>query len=181
MEESKERMAAFYGQALERVQEGWKKLTQDDPRFSAAAKARTLMALLALFSILLPWVRLDGYTQTMAGSELLAFAFTSPERAAMFRSAPLGAIALLLIPFVLALSSIYAFFKSLEGQHTLGASIMGAALPLIMLFLAQTLTATGSTRIIGVSIPNPGIITMVLCNVGLIIHSLYEGPRGGQQ
>ena len=140
---------------------------------SRATQIRTIVALLALCSMFLPaWVRLDGYSSSMNGAELLAFTFTSPERGAMFRTALLGSVALLFIPLAVAVTAAYSFVKNIQGEFPIAANLALIALPIVMLFLAQTLTASDQPRLAWVTIPKPGIILMVLCNAGLLAHSL---------
>ena len=159
--------------AMRKLDNLWASLSRDDPNFSRVLQVRTLTALLALVSMMLPWVRLDGYTESMTGAELLAFAFTSPERGAMFRTVPLGAIALLLVPLTVAATAVYSFVKNIQGEFTVGPNLALIALPIVMLFLGQALTATDQPRLAWATLPKPGIILMVLCNVGLLAHSLH--------
>ena len=95
----------------------------------------------------------------------------------MFRAAPLGAIALLLIPFVLTITACYNFLKNLEGEHPLGASVISLTMPPLMLFLAQTLTASNQPHALGITIPNSGVIIMMVCNLGLLAQTLNNGPK----
>ena len=53
-------------ESLEQVKEKLKSL--DDPNFDQAAQMRMLVGLMALASMLLPWIRLDGYSETMNGA-----------------------------------------------------------------------------------------------------------------
>ena len=53
---------------LEQVKEKLKSL--DDPNFDQATQVRTLVGLMALASMLLPWIRLDGYSETMNGAQI---------------------------------------------------------------------------------------------------------------
>ena len=156
------------------------RLTREEPGFDHVTTARSIIALAALISILMPWAMLDGYSETMSGAELLAFAFTSAERGAMFRAAPLGAAALLLIPFVLTITASYNLLKNLEGERPMGASLLSLTLPALMLFLAQTLTASNQPQVFGITIPDAGITVMMVCNLGLTVHTLHEGTNGKQ-
>ena len=150
----------------------WDNLTKGDPDFDQVTQVRTLVALLALCSMFLPWVRLDGYSSSVNGAELLAFAFTSPERGAMFRIAPLGAAALLFVPLAVTATAVYNFVKNIQGKLTIGPNVALIMLPVLMLFLGQALTASDQPRLAGITIPNPGGILMILCNMGLLAHSL---------
>ena len=67
-------------------------LRSNDPKFDDTARARTLAALAALISMFLPWVWLDGDNSALNGAELLAYAFTSPERRAMIQTSLLGSL-----------------------------------------------------------------------------------------
>ena len=164
--------------AMRKLDTLWASLSRDDPDFGRAVQVRTLAALLALFSMMLPWVRLDGYTESMTGAELLAFAFTSPERGAMFRTVPLGAIALLLVPLAAAATAVYSFVKNVQGEHPIAANLALIFLPIVMLFFGQALTASDQPRLVWVSIPRPGIILMIACNAGLLAHSLHVESQG---
>ena len=163
--------------AKENLARLWDKTNEGSPEFDRAAQVRTLVALMALCSMLLPWTRLDGYTNPMTGADLIAFAFTSPERGAMFRLMPLGALALLFIPLVTTITAIYVFAKSVEGEHPVMANIMAITLPVVMLYLAQTLTGSDQPQLFWITIPKLGIITLILCNTALIGLTIIIGSQ----
>ena len=55
----------------------------DQNEVTKTTQARAIVALIAIAGMFLPWVWLDGDTSPMNAAQLLAYAFTNPERGAM--------------------------------------------------------------------------------------------------
>ena len=89
----------------EKLKYRWQSLQR--PTLDQIALARVLVALIALAEMLLPWAKLDGYAETMSGAELMAFAFTSPERGSIFAVSKLGALSVLLAPALVPVANLY--------------------------------------------------------------------------
>ena len=100
-------------ESLEQVKEKLKSL--EEPNFDQATQVRTLVGLMALASMLLPWIRIDGYSETMNGAEMIAYAFTDPGRASIFGISKLGTLAILLVPIIALAAGAYGFFSWPRG------------------------------------------------------------------
>ena len=149
-------------------------LRSGDPKFDDTARVRTLAALAALISMFLPWVWLDGDNSALNGAELLAYAFTGPERGAMIRTSILGSLGLLFIPLVVAVLAVYGFFKTIAGEYPLTTYAAAAALPILMLVMARSVTSSDQISITGIPLPEWGVVLMVACQAGLFIHGLLH-------
>ena len=113
-------------QTMQRFKE---KLQSNDATLDNTTRIRAAAALIALFSMLVPWVWMDGDKSALSGSDLLAYAFTSDERGALFRTSILGALGLFFVPPIVAVLTIYGFAKTIMGEYPLMANLMGALLP----------------------------------------------------
>ncbi len=149
-------------------------LRSNDPKFDDTARARTLAALAALISMFLPWVWLDGDNSALNGAELLAYAFTSPERRAMIQTSLLGSLGILFIPLTVAVLAVYGFLKTSAGEYPLTTYAAAAALPVLMLVMARSVTSSDQPAIAGVTLPEWGVVLMVGCQAGLFIHGLLN-------
>ena len=145
-----------------------------DPSFNNETMIRTLIAIGALASMFLPWAVLDGKDSSLRGSELLAYAFTSPERGAMFRTSFLGTMGLLFIPLTVTITSIIAFFKAVTKQASTAANLIGCLLPIIMIMVTGSITSSDRPDLLGVRIPEWGIAMMISCHAVLLVHGLIQ-------
>ena len=146
----------------------------EDPTFSNETMIRTLIAMGALASMFLPWAVLDGDDSSLSGSELLAYAFTSPERGAMFRTSFLGAVGLLFIPLTVMVATIIAFFNTVTRQASTAANLIGCLLPIIMIMVTGSITSSDQPDLLGVRIPEWGIAMMISCHTVLLVHGLIQ-------
>ena len=147
----------------------------DDPSFDQATQVRTLVGLIALAGMLLPWIRLDGYSETMNGAQMIAYAFTDPGRASIFGVSKLGALAVLLVPTLALLANTYGFFRLAQGRHSLGSHLAGSLLPLGMVLLSNPLISSDGPAIAGLPIPGVGIFVTILAQGALFIDGMLEG------
>ena len=70
---------------------------------------RNLLAIVAIASMMLPWVYLDGAESSLSGAELIAyFLATGTERWEMTKQSVPGAFSLFFVPAIVAGLSIYA-------------------------------------------------------------------------
>ena len=158
---------------MEQVKEKLKSL--DDPSFDTANQVRTLVGLIALAGMLLPWIRLDGYSETMNGAQMIAYAFTDLGRASIFGVSKLGALAILLVPTLALAANIYGFFRLMQGRHSLGSHLAGSLLPLGMVLLSSPLISSDGPAIAGFPIPGMGIFVTILAQGALFIDGMLEG------
>ena len=159
-------------EGLERVKEKLKSL--EEPNFDQATQVRTLVGLMALASMLLPWIRIDGYSETMNGAEMIAYAFTDPGRASIFGISKLGTLAVLLVPIVALAASAYGFFRLAQGHHSLVSHFSGSLLPLGMVLLSSSIMSSDGPAIAGFPIPGVGIFIMILAQGALFIDGMLE-------
>ena len=136
---------------------------------------RSTVALIALAGFLLPWIRLDGHNDPMTGSEIIAYAFTSPERATIFSTSLPSSMALLMIPPVTAIAVLYGMVRLIQGGHSLGSHLLGAALPLVMVLSTGAIASSDGFRIGGIPLPGIGIIATVITQGILFLDALVEG------
>ena len=158
---------------MEQVKEKLKSL--DDPSFDTATQVRTLVGLIALAGMLLPWIRLDGYSETMNGAQMIAYAFTDLGRASIFGVSKLGALAILLVPTLALAANIYGFFRLMQGRHSLRSHLAGSLLPLGMVLLSSPLISSDGPAIAGFPIPGMGIFVTILAQGTLFIDGMLEG------
>ena len=158
---------------MEQVKEKLKSL--DDPSFDTATQVRTLVGLIALAGMLLPWIKLDGYGETMNGAQMIAYAFTDLGRASIFGVSKLGALAILLVPTLALAANIYGFFRLMQGRHSLGSHLAGSLLPLGMVLLSSPLISSDGPAIAGFPIPGMGIFVTILAQGALFIDGMLEG------
>ena len=149
------------------------KLGLDQPDIDNLTRVRSLVALVGFFSMVLPWISLDGDNSALNGSELIAFAFTSPERLAMFRISIPGSLSLFGIPVVMVGLTIFGFFKTINGEYPLVVNGVAVILPVVMLVVAAPITSSDQFGIFGVILPKFGVVVMILSHTALFIHGLY--------
>ena len=159
---------------IDQIRKLKERILAGDPTFNNETMIRTLIAIGALASMFLPWAVLDGKDSSLSGSELLAYAFTSPERGAMFRTSFLGTIGLLFIPLTVTIASIIAFFKTVTKQASTAANLIGCLLPIIMIMVTGSITSSDRPDLLGVRIPEWGIAMMISCHAILLVHGLIQ-------
>ena len=138
---------------------------------------RNLLAIVAIASMMLPWVYLDGLESSLSGAELIAYFFaTGTERWEMIKESVPGAFSLFFVPVVVAGLSIYVFAKIWRGQHPVKASAVAALLPLLIVLFAGSVTSSEHLIAGRLVFPQAGIILMLLCQGGLAVYSLTKGP-----
>ena len=162
-------------QTMQRFKE---KLQSNDATLDKTTRIRAAAALIALFSMLVPWVWMDGDKSALSGADLLAYAFTSDERGALFRTSILGALGLFFVPPIVAVLTIYGFAKTIMGEYPLMANLMGALLPIIMLILARSITSSDQLAILGITLSGWGVSLMICSHTGLFIHGVLHGEWG---
>ena len=145
------------------------------PEFDSATQVRTLVGIIAIAGMLLPWVRLDGHAGAMNGAEMIAYALTSPERASIFSASKLGTLAVLLVPPLVLAANAYGFFRLMQGHHSLGAHITGALLPLGMILTAGAILNSDGPALMGIPIPGIGLFVTMLAQGALFIDAMAEG------
>lgn len=136
--------------------------------------ARQAAALLPLLGIILPWITLDGETDSLTGAELLAYAFTSPERATMFQTSTLAGLTLFAAPLTTITFAILAFIKILKDQYPLALNIATAAVPIIMLATVQPITSTAQKTVFGFIFPDWGLALTIIPHLGLLAHGIWR-------
>ncbi len=149
------------------------KLGLNQPDIDNLTRVRSLVALLGFLGMFLPWISLDGDNSALNGSELIAFAFTSPERQAMFGISIPGVLGLVGIPVVMVGLTIFSFVRTINGEYPLVANGVAVMLPVLMLVLAAPITSSDQFDIFGVVLPKMGVVAMVLSHTALFIHGLY--------
>ena len=182
-EERIEKTTVGVGNGQEGRQRNSKKPTQrlkemmenEDPQLSRNARIRGTIAIIALTGMLLPWLRLDGYSEAMSAAELIAYAFTSPERGSLFGVSMMGALAILLTPVVVMTAGVLGFFQAITGGRSLGANLVGALAPLAMLMLAHSIVSSDGWEVVGIPLPGFGLMLTVAAQGTLFIHAMREG------
>ena len=153
------------------------RLAAEEPGFSTAAQVRTAIALSALAGMLLPWMRLDGYNEAMNAADLIAYAFTSPERETIFGISKLGAIAILFTPSIVLAASVYGLFRVIAGRPHPTSHIIGALAPLGMLMLSGSIASSDGWNVAGMPLPGFGLIVTVVAQAILFIDTMMEGKN----
>ena len=171
MKEKTEQLRNGTGRIREKVEE---KL-REDPSFDPATAGRTALGLIALAAMLLPWIKLDGYQDAMNGAELIAYAFTSPERASLFQVSKIGTLAVLLAPPIVLAANVYGLIRLIQGEQRLAPHLCGAVLPLGMTLLAGAIASSDGMRLAGIPIPGWGIIVTILAQGILFLDAMMEG------
>ena len=154
---------------LEMLKEGFE---SEDPNFSRIRQIRSAVGALALAGMLLPWVRLDGYTNSMSGADLIAYAFTGTDRGAIFDTSIMGALALLLIPSIVLAACAYAFLTTLTGGRPLKSHFVAAVMPLGIMLMSGGIVSSDGPQIAGIPIPGLGLIITVLAQGGLFANRM---------
>lgn len=145
---------------------------------------RSLLALVALLSFLLPWITMDGNSSSTSGSSLAAHLFHGTDRGHMFSVSFTAAITLLTLPFLLLALTAVTTFKTVWGHDAIGLNAAIIAVALLLLIGAKPLASTAHTTLGGITQPHWGIIMLSLTQLSLAGHSLWEkfgrgnpGPR----
>lgn len=157
---------------LDRVQ-------KNDPAFRGDPLLRSICALIPLGAFLLPWVHLDGSNDSLSGAQLLAFAFTSPERTFLFSTSALGTIALVFAPLALAVTSIASLFLTVSDKYMNAGHLVAGLLPLAMLALARPiLSSDQALSYIGpLPIPAWPLLALIASNLALAAHGFAEQSK----
>ena len=136
---------------------------------------RNLFAVVGIASMSLPWVYLDGFESSLSGAELIAYTFvTGDERWYILRQSFLAAMALFMVPLVVAGLSISVFVKTFKDQHSIKLNAGAGLLPLLIVLFSGSITS--SDHLLGGSFvyPQAGILLMFLSQAGLAAHSLTK-------
>lgn len=138
---------------------------------------RNLLAIVAIASMMLPWVYLDGAESSLSGAELIAYTFaTGSERLDMLRQNVLSGLSLLLVPLIVAALSTVAFWKIWQNQHPIKLNIIAGLLPLLIVLFTGSVTSSEHLIAGRVVFPQAGIILMLLCQGALAVQSLMRCP-----
>ena len=168
-EQPEEEKPGLVKRKLEMLKE---RLEAEDSSFSRIRQIRSAAGALALAGMLLPWVRLDGYTKSMSGADLIAYAFTGTDRGAIFDASVTGALALLLIPSIVLAACAYAFFNTMIGRRPLKSHLTGAIMPLGILLMSGSIVSSDGPQVAGIPIPGFGLIITVLAQGGLFVNRM---------
>ena len=158
----------------DRIQKWKERILADDPNFNNETMSRTLIALGAILSMFLPWAILDGAGSSMSGAELLAYAFTGPERGTIFATSFMGAMGLFFIPLIVMIATVMTFFKTVTAQSSTAANLIGCLLPIIMIMVTGSITSSDQPQIFALKIPEWGITTMISFHAILLVHGLIQ-------
>ena len=138
---------------------------------------RNLLAIVAIASMMLPWVYLDGAESSLSGAELIAyFLATGTERWEMTKESVPGAFSLFFVPVVVAGLSVYVFAKTWRDRHPVKSNAVAALLPLLIVLFSGSVTSSEHLIAGRFVFPQAGIILMFLCQGGLAIYSMVKGP-----
>ena len=118
---------------------------------------RTTFTLIALLGMFLPWVTLDGSGSPMNGAQLIAYSFTSPERAALIGSNFFAAASLLGLPLIALACCAGSFLDNIKGRFGIAWSIGAMVIPPLTLLLASPVLTTEQTRVLGMPVPDWGM------------------------
>ena len=135
---------------------------------------RNLIAIVAILSMLLPWVYLDGSQSPLSGSDLIAYTFVGPERGAMVRESFFGASSLLVVPLVVLIMVVLVFVKTFKGQRSVALNAATGMLPLLVLIFAGSITSSDHLTVGGLVSPGWGIMLLFLCQASLLVQSLLQ-------
>ena len=138
---------------------------------------RNLLAIVAIASMMLPWVYLDGAGSSLSGAELIAYFFaTGTERWEMIKQSVPGAFSLFFVPVIVAGLSVYVFAKTWRGQHPVKSNAVAALLPLLIVLFSGSVTSSEHLVAGRFVFPQAGVVLMFLCQGGLAVYSLVKGP-----
>ena len=138
------------------------------------ANIRSLVALLAVVAILLPWLPL-GPDQSKNGAQLLSYSMLSSEKMGWLTSNPLGAVLFFLHQPVMIFLVFLVFFKTIKGHQTTVAHVILIALPpLTIMASGVTILDKSTWNLLFIPMPLWGLSLLMLCQLGLLIQSIYE-------
>ena len=138
---------------------------------------RNLLAIVAIASMMLPWVYLDGLESSLSGAELIAYTFaTGTERWEMVKQSVPGAFSLFFVPVIVAGLCIYAFVQIWRDRHPVKTCAVAALLPLLIVLFSGSVTSSEHLIAGRLVFPQAGIVLMFLCQGGLAVYSLAKGP-----
>ena len=141
---------------------------------------RTTFTLIALLGMFLPWVTLDGSGSSMNGAQLIAYSFTSPERAAMLGTNFLAAAALLGLPLIALGCCIGSFLDNIKGRFGIFWSIGAMVLPPLTLVFASPVLTTEQTRILGAPVPDWGMALTSGAHLALLVMTAMSQYMDGE-
>ena len=161
----------------EKAEGAWENLKERDLGMETQDLMRCMVALIAMAGFLLPWITLDGHGSSLTGSEAIAYAITSPERATLFGTSMIGAVALLLVPTVTGACVLYGLVQLIRGRHSLASHLMGTLLPIMMILATGTIASSDGFRIAGMAMPGIGMAITTLAQGILFLDALVEGKE----
>ena len=139
---------------------------------------RNSLAILTLVAFILPWAYLDGMSSSHSGGELIGHLIAGTERLDMLQRSPLGFLTLFLIPPIMLILSLLAFWKTWIGAQPLMSHLVLFVLPIPMLVFADTLTSTDRRVFSALMTPQAGIIIIMLAQAVSVALYLYLESRG---
>ena len=138
---------------------------------------RNLLAIVAIASMMLPWVHLDGAESSLSGAELIAYTFaTGTERWDMLRTSVPGAFSLFFVPLITAVLSVVAFWKIWKEQHPVKSNAVAAVLPLLIVLFSGSIVSSDHLLAGRLASPQIGMVLMILCQGVLAVHSIKTRP-----
>ena len=146
----------------------------DQNEVTKTTQARAIVALIAIAGMFLPWVWLDGDTSPMNAGQLLAYAFTNPERGAMISISFPGTIALLFTPPVVICLAVYCFIKTMKSDYPLMMNAGAVVLPIVMIMLSGPVTSSDDHSFAGLPASHLGAILVSLCHASLLTHGILQ-------
>ena len=136
---------------------------------------RNLLAVAGIASLMLPWVYLDGSDSSLSGSELIAYTFvTGDERWAMLKESVLGALALFLVPLVVAVLAVLVFVRTFKEEHSIRLNAATGLLPVVIVLFSGGITSSDHLLAGRLVFPEAGPVVMFLCQGALAAHSLWK-------
>ena len=141
------------------------------------------VALLAIASMMMPWIVMDGASSKMSGGDLIAYLIHGNEKWEMLKTSFLGALSIMVIPTATLAMAVMVFWKVLNEENSVLLNIITGAAPLTLLIFAGRL-ASSDHQVGGMLTPQPGIVVLFICQAVLAAEALITkykdtGAEGG--
>ena len=163
-----------------RAMPGRRNIFTSDQDLEPRTAVRTTFTLIALLGMFLPWVTLDGSGSSMNGAQLVAYSFTSPERAAMLGTNFIAGASLLGLPLIALGCCVGSFLDNIKGRFGIIWSIAATMLPPLTLVLASPVLTTDQTRILGMPVPDWGMAMTSGAHLALLVMTAMSQYMDGE-
>lgn len=133
-------------------------------RTVASVDVRTVMLFAVLVgpaALFIPWLRLDGHTESLSGVGLMIYALQGNDRLVMWRISPLSLVTVMMVPYAIAVAVCLTAASVLRRNCRLDAPLFAVAAILLLLRFAPPILGGQALTMGRFAAPGPGLVVLM--------------------